>query len=119
MYEVEFYKNRKGREPVLEYLKKLTAAAQNDKESRIKYKKIREYIDFLKNFGTRIGEPVVKHIDGNIWELRPTDDRIFFFLWHDNIFILLHHYKKKTKKTPPREIDQAKRNRDDFLKSNK
>jgi phage-related protein len=28
---------------------------------------------------------------------------------------LLHHFVKKTNKTPPREIEQAKRNKKDFL----
>ncbi|MGI6607181.1 MAG: type II toxin-antitoxin system RelE/ParE family toxin [Peptococcia bacterium] len=31
------------------------------------------------------------------------------------IWILLHHFLKKTKKTPRREIEQAKRNLTDYL----
>jgi len=57
--------------------------------------------------GTRVGEPVVKHIGGDIWELRPLTRRIFFFYWKDNKFILLHHFVKKTNKTPANEIKQA------------
>ncbi|MDZ5724784.1 type II toxin-antitoxin system RelE/ParE family toxin [Acetobacterium sp. K1/6] len=38
----------------------------------------------------------VKHIDGDIWELRPLADRIFFFYWKDNTFVLLHYFHKKT-----------------------
>ncbi len=30
--------------------------------------------------GTAAGEPYVKHLDGEIWELRPLRDRILF--WH-------------------------------------
>ena len=26
-----------------------------------------------------IGNPIVKHIEGNLWELRPLKNRIFFF----------------------------------------
>ncbi|MDR2179305.1 MAG: type II toxin-antitoxin system RelE/ParE family toxin [Synergistaceae bacterium] len=29
-------------------------------------------------------------------------------------FVLLHHFMKKTQKTPPREIEQAKRELDDI-----
>ena len=36
----------------------------------------------------------------------------------DNKFILLHHFVKKTKKTPPKEIAQAKRNMKDFMERN-
>ena len=50
-----------------------------------------------------------------MWELRPTNDRIFFFAIEDGVFIMLHHFTKKTQKTPPREIEQAKRNMEDFL----
>ena len=57
----------------------------------------------------------MKHIEGDIWELRPLKDRIFFFYWKDNTFILLHYFIKKTQKTPQREIEQAKRNLKDFL----
>lgn len=72
-------------------------------------------MEFLAVYGTRIGEPVVKHLDNQIWELRPTDDRLLFFFWKDNKFIILHHFKKQTKTTPKRELDQAKRNMKDYL----
>jgi phage-related protein len=45
------------------------------------------------------------------------NDRILFAYWKDDKFILLHHFVKKTQKTPPREIEQAKRNWKDFLES--
>jgi phage-related protein len=61
----------------------------------------------LETYGTRVGEPVVKHIDGDIWEIRPGDDRIFFACWKDNRFILLHQYTKKSQKAPRREIETA------------
>jgi len=63
----------------------------------------------LRNYGTLAGEPYMKHIEGDIWELRPIRDRIFFVVWHGSSFVLLHHFMKKTVKTPPREIEQARR----------
>ena len=77
--------------------------------------KIDYYLQVLREYGTRAGEPFVKHIDDDIWELRPLSDRIFFFCWQGNVFIMLHHFVKKTKKTPPQEIEQAKRNMKDFI----
>ncbi|MCL2088344.1 MAG: type II toxin-antitoxin system RelE/ParE family toxin [Oscillospiraceae bacterium] len=62
--------------------------------------------------------PFVKHMDGDIWELRPLADRFFFFYWKDNQFVFLHYYHKKTKKTPPQELDQAKRNLKNFIERN-
>ena len=72
-------------------------------------------MDLLAEHGTRIGEPVTKHLAGDIWELRPRSDRVLYFFWKDNTFILLHHFVKKTQKTPEREIEQAKRNMADYL----
>ncbi|MFZ3100777.1 MAG: type II toxin-antitoxin system RelE/ParE family toxin [Desulfitobacteriaceae bacterium] len=67
------------------------------------------FIRVLQDCGTRAGEPFVKHIEGDIWELRTLSDRIFFFYFKENTFVLLNHFVKKTKKTPKREIEQAKR----------
>ncbi|MCL2579551.1 MAG: type II toxin-antitoxin system RelE/ParE family toxin [Oscillospiraceae bacterium] len=115
MFKVKFYEDKQGNKPIVEYLSALRKKAATSKNERIKLKKISEYIEVLKEHGTRAGEPYVKHIDGDIWELRPTDDRIFFFYWKDNLFILLHHFEKSTRKTPLREIEQAKRNMEDFI----
>ena len=68
------------------------------------------YIDYLRNKGKQIREPYAKHLDSEIWELRPIRDRILFAAWEGQSFILLHHFIKKTQKTPQSEIDQAKRN---------
>ncbi|WP_369693275.1 hypothetical protein [Acetobacterium wieringae] len=74
MYKIEFYCDKNGKEPVLQYLEEL--ASKNDKDSRIKLNKIRDYMKILKEHGTRAGEPYDKHIEGEIWELRPLRDRI-------------------------------------------
>ena len=115
MFEIDFYKNRVGRSPIIEYLLELNKKAKTSKEHRVRLKKIIEYMDILAEKGTRAGETYVKHIVDDIWELRPTNDRVFFFFWKDDAFVMLHHYIKKTTKMPQREIDQAKRNQADFL----
>lgn len=88
---------------------------KKDKDSRIKLNKIRDYIKVLSEYGTRAGEPYVKHLDGDIWELRPLRDRILFVAWMNGSFVLLHHFMKKTQKTPAREIEKAKREYADML----
>jgi phage-related protein len=118
MFEVEFYEDRQGRQPVREVLIELRNKAQSDKNARIQYQKILTHIRALETYGTRVGEPQVKHIGGSLWELRPLSHRIFFFYWRDNKYILLHHAVKKTQKTPSREIEQATRNLKDFLERN-
>jgi len=58
--------------------------------------------------------PYVKHLEDEIWELRPLKERILFSAWEGDGFLLLHHFVKKTRKIPQREIDQAKRNLTDY-----
>ena len=112
MYKVEFYKDKNGKEPVKEYIIELSL--KKDKNSRINLNKIRDYIKILSEYGTRAGEPYVKHLDGDIWELRPLRNRILFFGYDGNSFILLSHFTKKTQKTPRREIDKAQRLMNDY-----
>ncbi len=113
-YSIYFYKNKQGEEPVRKYLYEL--AKNKDKDSRIKLNKIRDYVKILEIYGTRAGEPYIKHIDGDIWELRPLRDRIFFVAWVNNSFVLLHQFMKKTQKTPKREIKQAQKEYEDLKK---
>ncbi|MEW6609527.1 MAG: type II toxin-antitoxin system RelE/ParE family toxin [bacterium] len=113
MFKINFYRDAQGKQPIKEYLVDL--AGKSDKDSRIKLNKIDYYLQALSKYGTRLGEPFIKHIDGEIWELRPLRDRFFFFCWKGESFVLLHHFVKKTQKTPKKEIEQAKRNLKDYI----
>ncbi|GHV96636.1 hypothetical protein AGMMS50293_29560 [Spirochaetia bacterium] len=113
MYEVVFYQDKNGKVPILEYLQDL--AKRKGKDSRIKVNKIQDYIEALKVYGTTAGEPYMKHLEGEIWELRPIRDRILFAAWTGDKFVLLHCFVKKTRKTPKGEIEQAKRNLAEFI----
>jgi len=108
MYKVFTYKDKNGKSPILDYIKKLME--KDDKSSRIKATKIRDYIAYLRQHGRQAREPYAKHLDGDIWELRPIRDRILYAAWDGDSFILLHIFEKSTQKTPRREIKQAKRN---------
>ena len=115
MYEIYFYRDKNGKEPVKEYIAGL--AAKKDKDSRVKLNKIMDYVKTLSVYGTRAGEPYIKHIDGNIWELSPLANIIFFFYWKDNKFVMVHYYVKKSQKMPKRELEQARRNIKDYIES--
>lgn len=112
LHSIYFYRDKNGSSQVEDYLTEL--AGMTDKDSRVKLKKIAEYIKALSIYGTIIGQPYVKHIDGDIWELRPIKDRIFFVGWSNGSYVLLHTFVKKTQKTPKREIEQAKREYEDL-----
>ena len=79
MYEVKFYRDKNGKSDIVEYLDDLKVRGVSSKKERVNRDKILAYIGALEQYGTRIGQPIVKHIDGSMWELRPLANRIFFF----------------------------------------
>lgn len=116
MFEIEFYEDKNGYSETEEWLMELDKKAHNSKEHRIRLKKFVEYVEILKQYGTYIGEPVVKHLTGtDLWELRPTRDRVFFVHILNDKFLILNHFVKKTEKTPSREIEKANRMLKDYL----
>ena len=79
MHAIYFYKDKQGNQPVLDYMREL--ARHDNKDSRIKLNKLNDYIELLSQHGTRAGQPYIKHLDEEIWELRPLRDRILFVAW--------------------------------------
>ena len=114
-YTIEFYEKANGKSEIWDFLEKLRFKSKNSKDARIQYKQILLHIQLLQDNGTLLSENITKHIEENIWELRPGNNRIFYFLHDRNKFILLHSFRKKTQKTPQREIEKAKTERDDYL----
>jgi len=116
MYHITFYTDKDGKSDILELLDELQKKGETSKTDRVNRIKILAHIQALEENGTRIGQPFVKHIEGSLWELRPLRNRIFFFYWEDNTFVLLHHFIKKSQKTPEKEIERARLKQKDFLK---
>lgn len=115
MYNIIFYKDKHNISSLEQYLKELKEKADNgNKDARIHFTKIVAYIDFLEEFGTRAGSLVTKHLGGEIWELRPLNNRILYAYYKENTFILLHYFVKTTRKTPKRELKQAIKNLNDY-----
>lgn len=112
MHEIIIYVDRHGKSTLLDYIAELEAG--KSKDSRIKLNKIREYVKALSVNGTFLPETYAKHLEGEIWELRPISDRILFAGWVNGAFVLLHCFLKQTRKTPKREIEQARRELADF-----
>lgn len=56
-----------------------------------------------------IGEPYIKHLERDLWELRLLRDRIIFVTREENTLVLLHQFMKSTRKTSRREIEKARR----------
>jgi len=118
-YNIIFYENEKGESEIWTFLEKLRIKSTTNKNARIQYNQAILYIELLQNNGTLLPNNITKHIDDNIWELRPGNNRIFYFYCDNNNFVLLHSFRKKTQKTPRHEIDKAKSERDDYLSRKK
>ena len=115
MYNVVFYETQDGKSQIWEFLEELRIKAATSKDARIQHKQASLYIELLQQNGTRLNENITKHLEDGIWELRLGNNRVFYFFFQDNTFVLLHQFRKKTQKTPKREMEKAKRERDDYL----
>jgi phage-related protein len=64
--------------------------------------------------------PLVRHLDGDLWELREESQtkifRIVYVFYAGRRIVFLHGFAKKSQKTPPREREVARKRYEDFLK---
>lgn len=106
-YTIEFYEDRHGFCPIAEWLRGLDQS--NSKLNKSMLKKVYFQLERLAREGPLIGEPIVKKLDSEIWELRPIPNRVFFAVMKDKQIVILHHYRKKSQRTPDHELAQARR----------
>lgn len=101
-YKISFYKDKKDKSSVLEYINKLHGKERS---------KIYKYIEILRINDGVLDEPYSRHIKGKIRELRvdfgKNRHRIFYFAFIEKNIVFLSAFLKKTAKTPLREIKKA------------
>lgn len=72
--------------------------------------------------GRALGMPFSRHLDDGIFELRTAQGsditRVLYFFVAGGEIVLTHGFVKKTQKTPAREIERAKRMREDWRSRN-
>jgi phage-related protein len=106
MWNIIFYSDHRGKCPPLEFIEKLPMMEQA---------KIRNTLRLLREFGTNLGMPHAKPIQGKLWELRPGGIRLFYFAYIDRQFVILHGYRKQSVKAPEREIAIALRRMEELM----
>ena len=116
MYNIEFYTNRNGQSEILNFFEALRTKSKTSKDARIQYNQIVFYIDLLAKNGSNLPIKITKHLEEDIWELRPGYNRVFYFYYDNKQYVLLHHFRKKSQKTPAKELLRAKAERDDYIK---
>ena len=115
MYEIIIDEDIRAIDEFCEYLNTLRNNKESNKDSKIRFNKIVAYLNKLEEYGTGMGMPFTRHLEGRIWELRPLNDRILYALIENNRIILLNYFIKKSQKTPRKEIVIAKENLEKFL----
>ena len=109
-YEVIFYDKADGTEPAKDFILSL------DKKMRAKMLRT---ISLLADNGPDPREPCSKPLGDGIFELRAkvgSDiSRVLYFFIVGRRVILTNGFIKKTQKTPPAELERAKRYRADYL----
>lgn len=103
-YEIEIYEDKKGQSQIMDWIKELDR--NPTKENKSILKKLYYQMERLEYDGTFVGEPLVKQIDGKLWELRPIPNRVFFATLEDNQLILLHQFRKKHKRRPKKKSNK-------------
>jgi len=116
MFKISYYQKPSGKSPVRTFIENLRIAP--GKSTRIQYRQIMHSIKMLETSGTRISEPFIKLLEDGIWELRPGCNRVLFFFFRNDTFVLLHAFQKKSQKTPRSEIRRAKAERADWISRN-
>ena len=109
-WSIEFYLDTQGRSPVREFLASL------DRKTQIRFD---WSIERLRTLNVNAREPLVKHLDGKLWELRRKSDgniyRIVYFCFTGKKIVFLHGFQKKTQKTPRPELEVAQKRMEDYL----
>ena len=96
-----FFRSDCGNEPVREWLKGLPATDRRIMGEDIK----------TVQFGWPLGMPLVRHLDGGIWEIRvKLENRIsrILFCLEGSTMVILHGFIKKQQATPKQDLDLAK-----------
>ena len=114
-FEIEFYTDQNGKCDISDFIDELDSKAETNKDARVQLRQVLFCIDMLSRNGNNLSTNIAKHIDDEIWELRPGKNRVLYFFQKNDKYVLLHHFVKKTQKTPKKEIEKAKKEMLDYI----
>ncbi|GEM_PF-652562 len=110
-YDIEFYRDDDGSEPVRAYIEQLVP------DQKIK---ILAYLKVLAEFGPSLKRPYADNLGGGLglWELRPARHRIIYFYHERTVIVLAHVFLKRTDAIPSREIAMALKRKTKYMDEN-
>lgn len=108
--ELSFYQTDNNRTPFYDFLSSL--------DNRKAKEKILRSLSLIKEDKSLLKEPLSKHLKDGIFELRiwisNLNIRILYFYFEKEL-VITNAFLKKTNKTPMKEINKAKRYRQDYI----
>lgn len=111
MFDIIFYRLPNGKQPVREFLDSL--------DTKMRVSALYE-LRLLEEFGNQLKSPHSKSIGDGLFELRikfsSNISRIFYFFLSGKKIVVTNGFVKKTNKTPPNEIEKAKKYKQDYEK---
>jgi phage-related protein len=109
-WTLELYVDERGKSPVEAFLDSL------DARTRARFRWSMEQLR-VRNVQAR--EPLVRHLEGNLWELREESRtniyRVVYFFFSGRRIVLLHGFQKKSQRTPRGELETARQRHSAFL----
>lgn len=110
-FEVEYFEKEDGTYPAEEFILSQDVKMQA---------KLFRLLELLEEKGNTLREPYSKSLDDGIFEIRAKQGsnitRVLYFFYIGNKIILTNGFIKKSQKTPPSEIDLAKKYRAEYEK---
>lgn len=109
-YNVYFYRKADDSCPVKDFINSLDAKIRA---------KVLGGVSLLKQNGPRLREPYSKPLGDGLFELRTKQGsditRVLYFFFDGKQIVMTNGFVKKTQKTPPGEIETAKKYRSEYL----
>ena len=109
-YNVYFYRKEDDSCPVKDFINSLDVKMRT---------KVMGGVALLKQNGPRLREPYSKPLGDGLFELRTKQGsditRVLYFFFDGKQIVMTNGFVKKTPKTPPAEIQTAKKYRTDYL----
>src|SRR3989304_3026455 len=95
---VPFFKTSSGRSPVLGYIQGLATPERA---------RVFDGLDQIEQHGFNAIRVQFRQIEGKLWEIKVSSQRILYVVIERNEMVLLHAYKKQGQKLPIKERDIA------------
>ena len=103
---VVYYVDEKGKNPVWEFMTLLPIDERD---------KCFEYVAYLAREGENIRRPVGDYIGQKLYELRPKQMRIIYFLFLKDHAVMVHAFRKKTDEIQKLDIKLAVNRMNEFI----